>query len=403
MNDSALGLLDEPDHRIPPDELERLESLAETGLLDTPAEEGFDRITRLAQKLFGVSAASVSLIADDRQFLKSVAGNLDVNSPRGVSFCTHTILTPETLIVEDANEDDRFSNNPFVVGQPNIRFYAGQPLQGPGGYNIGTLCITDQEPRTFNKEQQQVLQDLAAIAQREINVRTDLKTGAKIQQAHLPQQAPDLTGYTITAASRPAGDLSGDFYDWHTNNGLFRFTLADVMGKGTGPAILTATVRAGLRAVTDPDPAQALAALSAELLTNLAQTESFVTCFHAELDPGTGTIRYSDAGHGLAHYAPNQGPIKRLPTTSAPLGIMPGMQWHTETLTLAPGEALIIPSDGVLELLNEDLEQLATTLHKISASTDIHSDIHTLVGSTNLLTDDLTVLIVRRNYSSPTP
>ncbi|MHA7272925.1 PP2C family protein-serine/threonine phosphatase [Arthrobacter sp. TMT4-20] len=397
MNESVLDIPRRDLPALPKGEAERLESLADTGLLDTPAEEGFDRITRLAQKLFGVSAASVSLIAEDRQFLKSIAGNLEVNGPRAESFCTHTIMTPDTLVVEDAEEDDRFRTNPYVVGLPNIRFYAGQPLQGPGGHNIGTLCISDQEPRAFNGEQEKVLQDLAAIVQREINVRTDLRNGARIQQAHLPEQAPPIPGYTITAAFRPAGDLSGDFYDWDLVNGRFRFTLADVMGKGTGPAILTATIRAGLRATADVDPASALTTVSRELIDNLARTESFVTAFHGELDPVTGIVTYADAGHGLAHYVPAGAGARRLATGSGPLGIMPGLQWNTHAFTLDSGDALIIPSDGLLELLNENLDELACELAKLSSSDDLSADLDLLLSSAGTPTDDVTVLILRRD------
>jgi sigma-B regulation protein RsbU (phosphoserine phosphatase) len=396
VKDPMLELSRSPFYSLPPDESERLKSLADTELLDTPAEEGFDRITRLAQQLFGVSGAAVSLIAEDRQFLKSAAGNLDVNVPRAESFCTHTILTPDTLVVEDAAKDDRFSQNPAVLGEANIRFYAGQPLHGPGGHNIGALCIIDQQPHAFDDEQQRVLQDLAAIVQREINVRTDLKHGAKIQQAHLPETVPSLPGYTISAACRPAGELSGDFYDWNLTDGAFRFTLADVMGKGTGPAILAATIRASLRATAGLDPADALAAVSEEMLTDLARTESFATAFHAELDPATGAVRYSDAGHGLAHHVPVKGPTRRLPTTSVPLGVMPGMQWHTQTLTLEPGEALIVPSDGVLDLLDEDLEELATELNHLSKSTNPRAQLDRLVKRKGSLADDVTVLILHR-------
>ncbi|MHA7179844.1 PP2C family protein-serine/threonine phosphatase [Arthrobacter sp. MDB2-24] len=373
----------------------------DTGLLDTPAEEGFDRITRLAQQLFGVSGAAVSLIAEDRQFLKSVVGDLEVSSPREASFCTHTILTPDTLVIEDATRDGRFRDNPAVLGGPGIRFYAGQPLQGPGGHNIGSLCIVDQEPHAFDATQQQVLKDLAAIVQREITVRADLKGGAKIQRAHLPEQVPSLPGYTISAASRPAGELSGDFYDWEIINGTFRFTLADVMGKGTGPAILAATIRAGLRAAAGRDPAGALTVMSEEMLTNLARTDSFATAFHGDLDPATGTIGYSDAGHGLAHHIPSSGSApgtaRRLPTSSAPLGIMPGMRWDTHTLTLGPGDALIVPSDGVLDLLGEDLEELAGELEALAASTDLPADLDRLASRKGPATDDVTVLIIRKN------
>lgn len=397
MNDAVLELAGNRTYSLPPDEPGRLRSLDDTEMLDTPAEEGFDRITRLAQQLFGVSGAAVSLIAEDRQFLKSVAGDLEVNVPREDSFCTHTILGPDIHIVEDATKDDRFSRNPGVLGRPNIRFYAGQPLQGPGGHNIGALCIIDQEPHTFDDEQQQVLQDLAAIVQREINVRTDLKRGAKIQRAHLPERIPTLPGYGIAAASRPAGELSGDFYDWEIIDGRFRFTLADVMGKGTGPAILAATVRAGLRAAADRGPAEALTAVSEEMLSNLARTESFVTAFHAELDPATGTVRYSDAGHGLAHHVPAQGPARRLPTTSVPLGVMPDMQWQAHSLTLGPGEALVVPSDGVLDLLDEDLEQLATEVRTLATATDLSAELRHLARRRGSVADDVTVLVIRRS------
>jgi len=338
----------------------------------------------------------VSLIAEDRQFLKSAAGNLDVNVPRAESFCTHTILTPDALIVEDATQDERFSRNPAVLGEANIRFYAGQPLQGPGGHNIGALCIIDQQPHAFDDEQQRVLQDLAAIVQREIDVRMDLRCGAKIQRAHLPETVPSLPGYTLTAASRPARELSGDFYDWSFIDEAFRFTLADVMGKGTGPAILAATIRAGLRGTPHLDPAGSLTAVSEDMLTDLASTESFATAFHAELNLATGEVRYSDAGHGLAHHLGIDGSITRLSTTSIPLGVMPGTRWHTHTLILEPGEALIVPSDGVLDLLDEDLAKLTAELLHLSAGADLPAEIDRLVRRKGNLTDDVTVLILRR-------
>jgi sigma-B regulation protein RsbU (phosphoserine phosphatase) len=397
MNDALLDVPDSPSYRVPPDEAKRLESLDETELLDTAAEEGFDRVTKLAQQLFGVSGAAVSLIAEDRQFLKSAAGDLDVNVPRADSFCTHTILTSDTLIVEDAAKDARFSRHPAVLGEADIRFYAGHPLQGPGGHNIGALCIVDQQPHAFDDEQQGVLQDLAAIIQREIDVRTDLRHGAKIQRAHLPEWVPTVAGYTITAACRPAGELSGDFYDWGLIDGRFRFTLADVMGKGTGPAILAATVRAGLRAHGDRDLASALAAVSEEMVSHLSRTESFATAFHAELDPADGAVRYSDAGHGLAHVVPAHGPVRRLPTTSLPLGVMQDVQWESCSLTLGPGDALIVPSDGILDLLDENLDALAAEVRTLVASADLPAEFDRLARHRSSVNDDVTVLIVRRD------
>jgi sigma-B regulation protein RsbU (phosphoserine phosphatase) len=379
------------------DEESRLASLAATELLDSPAEEGFDRITRLAQQLFGVSTATVALVADDRQYLKSLAGSLERVIPRADAFCTHTIKTPNTLVIEDARQDDRFRSNPLVLGQPNIRFYAGQPLQGPGGWNIGTLCLIDQQPRTFTPEQEQILRDLAAIVQREINVRADMKNAAKIQRAHAPAVPPALPGYELHALTRPAGDLAGDFYDWQTEDRLLRFTVADVMGKGTGPAILAATVQSRLRSAGPVEPGEALTAVSSQLQNELALDDVFVTAFHADLDIETGTVRYSDAGHGIAHHTTAEGKVSQLTAGGPPLGIIPGCRWGTETLRLEPGDSLIIPSDGILELADDDVEQLKTELLALTRSeTDTKGAMRALINSPLHPTDDLTLLVIKR-------
>jgi phosphoserine phosphatase RsbU/P len=379
------------------DEQQRLASLASTELLNSPAEERFDRITRLAQQLFGVSTATVALIADDRQFLKSLAGSLEQVIPRADAFCTHTIKTPNTMVVEDAREDDRFNTNPLVLGQPNIRFYAGQPLQGPGGWNIGTLCLIDQQPRRFSPEQEQILRDLAAIVQREINVTAEMKNAAKIQRALLPAGPPKVNGYEIHAVTRPAGDVSGDFYDWQLNDQTLTFTLADVMGKGAGPAILAAAVQSRLRAITLPEPGRTLTALSEQLDTDLALDDVFVTAFHADLDIDSGTVRYSDAGHSIAHHITADGKVTQLRASGPPLGIMPDDHWPTETLTLKPGDSLIIPSDGILELANDDIPQLQAELRNLTThGVDTKASMKALINAPLHPTDDLTLLAIRR-------
>lgn len=153
-------------------EEERLRSLAETDLLHTGREEIFDRVVSMAKEYFGVGAASVSLIAAKALFLKSVAGPLRVETPREIALCTHTMRQDSMLIINDTLTDGRFANNPLVVGEPFIRFYAGYPLHGPRGWNIGTLCVIDQHPRDFSPSDQQVLRTLATIVQNNIDART---------------------------------------------------------------------------------------------------------------------------------------------------------------------------------------------------------------------------------------
>lgn len=153
----------------PPDEAKRQRALCDLRLLDTPAEERFDRITRTAAALFDVPIALISLVDSGRQWFKSKVGLNAVQTSRDISFCGHAILGDAPLIVEDALTDVRFLDNPLVAGPPNIRFYAGMPLRSTDGWPLGTLCLIDSQPRNFSPENAKRLIDIAAWAEREIN------------------------------------------------------------------------------------------------------------------------------------------------------------------------------------------------------------------------------------------
>ena len=155
----------------PPDEVQRLNVLHALNLLDTPAEAVFDRITRLAAQVLNVPIALVSLVDADRQWFKSCAGLDAVETPREVAFCAHAIMQAAPLIVADATQDVRFSANPLVTGDPNIRFYAGVPLRSAGGLAIGTLCAIDSKPRQFSADETNILIDLAALVSKEVQLR----------------------------------------------------------------------------------------------------------------------------------------------------------------------------------------------------------------------------------------
>ncbi|MHA7285926.1 GAF domain-containing protein [Arthrobacter sp. MDT3-44] len=152
-------------------ERQRLLSLDRSGLLETGDEERFDLIVRRTQEAFGVSAASIALITEDHQFLRSFVGPLARTVDRQHAFCNVTIQSEELLIVPDTLKDPRFSTNPLVVGNPKIRFYAGCPLRGPGGWLVGTLCAIDQQPRPFGIGDQRVLRALAVEAELELNAK----------------------------------------------------------------------------------------------------------------------------------------------------------------------------------------------------------------------------------------
>ncbi len=152
------------------DEPIRLQALRNLKQVHTPLEERFERITRLAKRLLRTSISAISLVESDFQWFKSIQGLNVSETSRAVSFCGHTILGNESMVIPDARIDPRFAENPLVTGSPNIVFYAGHPIRSQEGSNIATLCVIDHAPRELDSEELQVLQDLAALAEVELNM-----------------------------------------------------------------------------------------------------------------------------------------------------------------------------------------------------------------------------------------
>lgn len=153
---------------VPANEALRLNNLRSLNILDTAAEERFDRLTRLAKRLFDVPIAIVSLVDEHRQWFKSALGLSISETSCESSFCSHAIPNDEMLVVPDTQHDPRFVDNPFVSNEPYIRFYAGCPLRYLDGSRLGTLCIIDSFPRIFSPDTLEALKDLAEIAEREL-------------------------------------------------------------------------------------------------------------------------------------------------------------------------------------------------------------------------------------------
>jgi len=159
---------------VPPQESERQAALQRYQILDTPPEESFDRLTRLAAQLFDVPVALISLIDTDRQWHKSCYGFDAREVRREVSFCAHNLVGDTVMIVEDTTVDPRFADNPIVTADPHVRFYAGAPLITTDGHSLGSLCILDEEPRAFEAAQQAQLRDLAAMVMDELELRREV-------------------------------------------------------------------------------------------------------------------------------------------------------------------------------------------------------------------------------------
>lgn len=176
---------------LPPNEQERLDELHSLGILDTLPEQGYDDITLLASQLCDSPIALVSLIDEERQWFKSAVG-LDLSqTSRDVAFCAYAILEPDDLmVVTDASQDARFSDNPLVSSDPAIRFYAGAPLVTSNGNALGTLCVIDRKERDLTPEQNRALRALArqVVAQIELGEMVGELEQARATQARYQQQ-----------------------------------------------------------------------------------------------------------------------------------------------------------------------------------------------------------------------
>jgi diguanylate cyclase (GGDEF)-like protein len=174
----------------------RIRALNEYDVLDTAAEESFDRITRLARLALQMPMAAISLIDRERQWFKSRQGLDMQETPRNVSFCSQTIRAGEPLIVRDALQDEFYRNSPLVTDAPHVRFYCGVALRTPRGHAIGALCVNDTKPRDLTEEQIEALQDLARLVIDELELRklatSDSLTGALTRRAFLIEAESEL-------------------------------------------------------------------------------------------------------------------------------------------------------------------------------------------------------------------
>ena len=177
-------------------EKDRLDALYRMEVLDKPAEETFDRITRLTKNVLEMPIVLISLIDENRQWFKSNQGLDASETPRDIAFCDHTIRKSEPMVVKDTLLDQRFADNPLVIGEPGIRFYAGAPLRTRDGFNIGTLCVIDIKPRTISGQHLDVLEDLARLVVDEMELRliasTDSLTSSMTRRALFEAATRDL-------------------------------------------------------------------------------------------------------------------------------------------------------------------------------------------------------------------
>ena len=382
-------------------EEDRLRSLAALNVLDSPREERFDRLVRLAQRMFDVPMAMVSLIDEHRHWNKAEVGvgNRD-DVPRSTSMCDHTIRGDEALVVTDPVHDPRFASYPSVAMDGGVRFYAGQPLHAPGGARVGSLCIVDTRHRTLDENQLAILRELADFVETELARTDELDRAGELQRTLLPRRVPHLPGYDVAGVCLPASAVGGDFFDWHSVGDDFQVVIADVMGKGIPAAIIGASVRSVLRGASRYNDVEvAVNRAAAALESDLFETSTFVTLLAARLDPPSGTLTYVDAGHGIAGVVTRDGRAHQFESDGLPLGAPAWEPWRADRVVLEPGDTFIALSDGLLDLFDtlEDAREAArATVESCSTAQEV-VDIVAAYARDHHATDDVTAVVIRRH------
>jgi GAF domain-containing protein len=160
---------------LPEHDHDRVASLQKYAILDTEPEQAFDDLTLLASFVCKTPIALISLVDENRQWFKSKVGFAALETPRDIAFCSVAIEQSDVMVVPDTLKDERFRNNPLVVSEPRIRFYAGAPLINEEGYALGTLCVVDRTPREFGPDQKEALQALSRLVLAQLEFRRNLR------------------------------------------------------------------------------------------------------------------------------------------------------------------------------------------------------------------------------------
>ena len=377
-----------------PARLAAIEKLSSSGGRD----ERFDRVVRLARRLFDVPVVAVNLIDDQQQVSLAQVGLDSSVRPVSESICATAVEEGRSIDLPDARLDPVFSQHPTVVSDDPVVFYAGRLLHCEGEV-VGTLCLADGEPRHLTDGEHHMLDDLVVWVEQELAKDRDQREAVEVQRRLLPRHDVQVPGLEVAGYCEPARTVGGDFYDWQVLDGRLQVVLADVMGKGLVAAVIAASVRTLVRGTSPYNTVAATVTRAAtDSQDDLDDAGRFVTMFAVRVDPATGEMDYVDAGHGLALVLQPDGGVRRLGSGDLPLGALRGDEWTSRTAVLAPGETLLVVSDGVLDAFEsaEDAlagaRELALQSQKPSTVVDLVTRrVHELTT-----TDDLTVIAVRR-------
>jgi sigma-B regulation protein RsbU (phosphoserine phosphatase) len=394
---------------VPANEAARLSAVRRYDILDTPPDGAFDRITAVAARLFGVPISIVSIVDTDRIWFKSHHG-LDVEEiGRDPGLCASAILDNRPWVITDAKFDPRTLANPLVAGDFGLRFYAGSPLRTHDGFNLGTLCVIDHEPREMSAEEIATLTDLAAVvvdelelrlsARRTVQLESELRSHAEsvaatLQESLIPPALPSIQGLDLASRYLVAqlDQVGGDFYDVVAAEWGPALVVGDACGKGTMAAATAGAARWTLHTVLleNGDPVAALRRLNDSLIRSQPEeSRRYVTAAAAALQRNeNGTeVTVALGGHPHPLIVRREGPVEQLGAPGPILGWFPDSRYESAATLLHSGDLLVMFTDGLIEAIaghgetdDGPIRQILAPLARHSA-TEVANRLYDAIGT----------------------
>jgi sigma-B regulation protein RsbU (phosphoserine phosphatase) len=408
-----------------PARLQTLTLLARELIEDRPMEELFGFIADRIMEHLKPSRAAIALLGDDGQSFREVEVRRHDSSDRSEVVISQTLLTrivgeKQALAYVDVAGDELLRSAHSIVMQ-GIHSILCAPLL-IGNSVVGVLYVDYLfTQRSISEDDVRLVAQIARFAATKLETTRlreeaiqkrimdeELKTASSIQRRLLPPAPDGIAGFTFVGRNQPCRTVSGDYYDFAIRpDGSVYFVIGDVSGKGVTAGLMMAGLQVAFRifSKSDPDPATLVRQLNVSLKENLPQSK-FVTLFLGRLDTRTGEVEYVNAGHTPPLLLTGAG-VRELTESDLLLGVIARAEFTNRRLTLAPGDSLVLFTDGVTESRNEEgvdlgSHAIATAIARMHGSaagvvaTAVHDVVLHHAGDEENLDDDLTLLVVSR-------
>jgi len=395
---------------IPENESARLEDLRGYSILDTLPEKEYDDISYLASQICGTPISLISLVDENRQWFKSHHGLDATETPRENAFCAHAINDQEeVLVVPDSRLDKRFFDNPLVVDDPHVVFYAGVPLVSAKGYALGTLCVIDHEPRYLNESQIEALRilgrqlmvlltlriSLVDLEKKNNDIGESIDYARKIQHSIFPE-TEDIEKHLrdFVLYYQPKNVIGGDFCWFYNNDDINYFAVVDCTGHSVPGALMSMIIHSllneAISELMDHEPGRILETLHEKLYLYLQQekgdeySQDGCDISLCRIDLQKRELQFSGARLNAYVYQNNE--LTILKGTSKSIGGLsiagkhePARTFKTEHLELSASTYIVMATDGITDQLNEkdeifgtgrltELSSKCSSLSKVEAS-----------------------------------